>query len=143
MPLATEEEWENDPELKAMRAEFVASFAGRRETLSAQSLVLARGKSGDPEFESALKTALGVAHKLSGAAETYGFPLLTRASAALEEWCGNPDLKIRSGADASLFAGLLVEMLAQTQQRGKDSSEFASDPRLQKLESAVGALKPD
>ena len=30
MALATEDEWEKDPELRAMRAEFVASFTGRK-----------------------------------------------------------------------------------------------------------------
>lgn len=137
MALATEEEWENDPELRAMRAEFVASFAERRAGLERLAPELARaGAPGSPAFEKVLSEILHYAHKLAGAAETYGFPALSRAGAAFEDWCdrGAAEPARRDARVASEGALLIAELLAQAQQAGKDVPARAGDPRLASLE---------
>jgi HPt (histidine-containing phosphotransfer) domain-containing protein len=136
MALATEDEWEKDPELRAMRAEFVASFEGRRQALAAFTPGLGQGGPGDPGYEEALKGVVAIAHKLSGAAETYGFPSLTRASSALEDWYHLSRPTDRDPGSAALFAALLSEMLSRTQERGKDVQELLSDSRFARLLAA-------
>jgi HPt (histidine-containing phosphotransfer) domain-containing protein len=139
MALASEDEWESDPELKAMRAEFVASFAERRKALETHAAALARESPGSRAWGEASEGARGVAHKLAGAAETYGFPTLTLASSALEELLETG----REPAQAALWTGLLSEMLAAAQRRGKDCGEFADDPRLKSLKLASQSGSPD
>jgi len=145
MALATEEEWETDPELKAMRAEFVASFAVRRVALESLLSVLRAGRGADASFEEALKNMHVIAHKLSGAAETYGFPTLTRASSALEDWVDLHEgrtLSVEDGAQAAVFAELLAGLLSEAQLAAKDVKEPNSVAAIERLEAAVRALQP-
>jgi HPt (histidine-containing phosphotransfer) domain-containing protein len=136
MALATEEEWESDPELKAMRADFVASFKERRLALEALAPALASGGPGQAAFDGAFRGVGAIAHKLAGAAETYGFPTLTRASAALEDWvdghAGSADPQ-----EAVAFAALLASMLDKTQSAAKDVPSLASDPAFVRLEASL------
>lgn len=141
MALATEEEWETDPELREMRHEFVGSFAGRKQALEAAFVALRQGKPGDAAFEQALKSAVTIAHKLAGAAETYGFPSLTRASGALEDWFNGTAPSERTARLAVSSAELLAEMLGRAQALSKDPKEFASDPRLAELQAAARKSK--
>jgi HPt (histidine-containing phosphotransfer) domain-containing protein len=130
MALATESEWESDPELKAMRREFVASFEGRWVAIES-SLGELRGGSGEA-FATALASVAKVAHKLSGAAETYGFPTLTRAAAAFEDWFDRRE----SGHDprvACAGAELMIAILKRSVELGKDAPEFGQDPRFESL----------
>jgi chemotaxis protein histidine kinase CheA len=132
MALATEAEWESDPELKAMRRDFVASFAARRAAVEAELPKLGRGGENDA---AALQAIRHVAHKLAGAAETYGFPTLTRACAAFEDWFDGRE----SGHDAQVAragAELVVLLLERSEASGKDVPELASDPRFALLEKA-------
>jgi HPt (histidine-containing phosphotransfer) domain-containing protein len=135
-PLASEEEWETDPELKAMRREFVASFDGRRAAIEAALPALRAGAAGmgavdsvgGGAFVDALRGVAQIAHKLSGAAETYGFPTLTRACAAYEDWFDRRE----SGHDpraAAEGAELMIALLKRCAELGKDASELGSDPR--------------
>ena len=137
MALATEEEWENDPELRAMRLEFVTSFLERRQKLEAFYPVLRQGVPGEAAYEQALAGIGALVHKLAGAAETYGFPMLTRAGAALEDWLGTSNPRERASKRVLSFVELVAEMLGQAQSTGKDARDFAADPRLQSLESAA------
>jgi HPt (histidine-containing phosphotransfer) domain-containing protein len=141
MALASEDEWESDPELKAMRRDFLDSFVGRREALEAVVPVLANA-SGDPvAYEGALKAALHVAHKLAGAAETYGFPTLTRACSGFEDWFHLVLPEKRRPGDAAQYSSLIAELLEKTRIAGKDVPAGASDPRFVELEAAAKAAK--
>lgn len=138
MPLASEKEWETDPELREMRREFVASFETRRQGILVALPALRAGPGGGREGaagedEAAWTRIVEIAHKLSGAAETYGFPTLTRASGAIEDWT---DATVGSGRDARLcvrFAELLASMLEGTRALGKDDARYAKDERFVEL----------
>lgn len=142
MALATEEEWETDPELRAMRQEFVASFAGRKQALEALFFALGQGAPGDAAYEQALKGAVVIAHKLAGAAETYGFPSLTSVAAALEDWFNLSAPSQRLPRHALAWAQLLAEMLGRALSLGKDAKDFAQDPRCVELFAAARAVRP-
>jgi HPt (histidine-containing phosphotransfer) domain-containing protein len=132
MALAPESEWETDPELKAMRRDFVASFEARWLAIEAALPELAAG--GD-KFVAALTRVAAIAHKLAGAAETYGFPTLTRACAAFEDWFDRKP----SGHDPSLASAgsrYLATVLKGCAQAGKDAPDQAKDPVLGALEKA-------
>ena len=137
MALATEQEWETDPELRAMRAEFVASFADRKQALEILYPVLKKGRPGEVAFDEAFKAVGAIAHKLSGAAETYGFPTLTRVSSALEDWVGSHAASPDASAEVLAYAELLARGLTKTQLAAKDVSELASDPIFVRLKAAV------
>jgi len=131
-PLASESEWETDPELIALRAEFVASFEARRRGLET-ALPALRGEGA--EFAAAFGKVVEIAHKLAGAAGSYGFGALTQAASAFEDWAGlresghDPDIA-RAGVE------LMIEMLERSAAVGKDVTEFVDDPRLRALQNA-------
>jgi HPt (histidine-containing phosphotransfer) domain-containing protein len=130
MALASEDEWETDPELRKMRADFVASFEGRWQAIEA---ALPGLRAGDPGFAASLGKVVAVAHKIAGAAESYGFASLTRVGAALEDWHDRRE----SGHDAALAsegAELLARMLRHCAATGKDAPELTADPVVAKLE---------
>lgn len=137
MALATEEEWESDPELRAMRADFVASFAERR--LALEALASALRQADAPAFDEAFKRVGAIAHKLAGAAETYGFPTLTRASSALEDWVNTHGPAHAASKEVGAFAELLARLLAKTQSAAKDADDLVSDPAFARLESLARA----
>jgi HPt (histidine-containing phosphotransfer) domain-containing protein len=133
MALASEEEWESDPELKAMRRDFVASFTERRQVLEALAPRLANGRAGQEVFEQAVAEVLRVVHKLAGAAETYGFPTLTRGCAALEErldQCPPGECEAGEIAEAARLVG---DLMARAQVLGKDPKDLDSDERMIRL----------
>jgi HPt (histidine-containing phosphotransfer) domain-containing protein len=113
----------------------VASFAGRRQALEALLPLLQQHHAGDPAFDEACKSVGAIAHKLSGAAETYGFPTLTRASAALEDWVGSQAGAPGAQQDVVAFAELLAKLLGKTQVAAKDVDDLASDPIFARLEA--------
>jgi HPt (histidine-containing phosphotransfer) domain-containing protein len=67
-------DWDNDPELKKMRDEFIDSFRSRHDEIR--------------KLRYADEIARH-AHRLAGAAESYGFPHLGDAAAKLEDWIGS------------------------------------------------------
>ncbi|MCM2323372.1 MAG: Hpt domain-containing protein [Oligoflexia bacterium] len=75
-------DWENDPEMKALRDEFIASLADRSELLRVQLQALA--DPGKPR-EEALGKLRYAAHTLAGAAGSYGLETLGAQAARLEE----------------------------------------------------------
>jgi hypothetical protein len=117
-------DWESDPELKAMRDEFVASLAGRRKLLDGGAVAL--------QF---------TAHKLAGVAESYGFPTLTRVGEAIDDWIDHVGGPAAAAASPLLErAGkLLDEALSEASRAGRDPERFGSDPRLAELTSAGGS----
>lgn len=129
--LASESEWETDPELKAMRQNFVASLEARWQAIEAALPELSAG--GD-RFQAELVRVAAAAHKLAGVAETYGFPTLTRACGAFEDWYGRKSI----GHDPSLAcaaAKYLVVVLKSCSKAGKDVPSQAQDPVLMALEA--------
>lgn len=90
MSLVSGSAWESDPELKALRAEFVASLTARRAALR---LAMDSGL-GAPLGSGALRD---VAHKLAGVAGSYGFAALGRIAGLLEDL-----LAMRPGGEEEL-----------------------------------------
>lgn len=134
MGLASESEWETDPALKAMRRDFVASFEARWQLIE-RALPELRGDKTGEKYSAALARVVAVAHKLAGAGETYGFPTLTRACAAFEDWFD----RCESGHDQRLACSgveYLVAVLKSCAQAGRDVPAQAQDPVLKALESA-------
>jgi HPt (histidine-containing phosphotransfer) domain-containing protein len=129
-------DWEGDPELRKMRAEFIASFAERRVALTA---ALA---SGGPPAGGTVREWLAeprmAAHKLAGAAESYGFPTVTAAAAALDELLSASPAP-ESAAFLAESIRLLDAMLASIQAECRDPAELRADPRFGRLISAAGS----
>lgn len=130
MALATEAEWESDPELRAMRKEFVASFEGRKHALDQ---VAERIRAAVGELEPAIREAEVIAHKLAGAAETYGFPTLTQAAAGYEGWVARAQGADRSPERAFRYLSLLALMLEEARGTGKDVPHFRTEPVFKEL----------
>lgn len=130
-------DWVSDPELKAMLDEFVASLPVRREKLSKlrKELMASQG----PRQREAADEICRVSHALAGTAETYGFPLLTRISGALDDYLSESD-EARSepcpAARIAEFTGFLVEALGLAE-RGSDPAGLVKDPRFQALMDAA------
>lgn len=137
MALATEDEWESDPELRQMRKDFVASFEGRRIALEG-----ARGCMSAPgaPFDAALGEAVAVAHKLAGAAETYGFPTLGRAAAAFEDWAQLTEQAARAPRLAAEWTALLARGLDEAARLGRDPVSIAEEGAFKTLLKASAAL---
>ena len=115
-------EWKNDPEFSRLRAEFMASFAERART-----------------FESAVQdlkpTELQhAAHKLAGVAESYGFPTLTTASGALDDWLSlAPADATSKPARLGYLVKFLVELLRSAQATQSDPESGNADSRMMEL----------
>ncbi|MCC7440075.1 MAG: Hpt domain-containing protein [Bdellovibrionales bacterium] len=72
-------DWDGDPELKAIRDDFVKSLSDRSEILRVALSQLADDAPG------ALRDIQQVAHKLAGTAASYGFPTLTRIGEMIDD----------------------------------------------------------
>lgn len=123
-------DWDSDPELKAMRAGFIASLAERRD-LARKALSALR--SGAPE---AIADVIFIAHKVAGAAESFGFPTVSQVAAAIEEALPSREKALVSAlaeepgllTRALGLAELLDELLTAAA-GGKDPVHLSSDPR--------------
>jgi len=117
-------EQDQDPELQALRAEFVGSFAERIDAIKAAI-------TGSLDDESLQFQA----HKLAGIAATYGFPTLTRIGELIDDY-------MDAGGEEGLaeFGALLCDALREALASGEDPSSCQADPRMQKLTSVAGSL---
>lgn len=127
-------DWESDPELKAIRKEFIDSFKERKETL--QLLIRELKKIGDnPASFGArnMEKFYFITHKLAGTAESYDFPTLTKISAAIEKLLliikepEEHEGKSPSTEELIRFTELLIQSL-KTAMKGDDPVESLSDP---------------
>lgn len=129
----------DDPEFAALKAEFLASLAERRQGLA---------DCGDfwltPAFDP--RPFIAVAHKLAGSAGSYGFDSLSRIS-------GWIDRVARAAVEDPLFAGrihalsrwpewraLLDEIMLETISTGRDPVDYESDPRATRLKAEDESL---
>ena len=157
-------DWDEDPELRNLRGELIASFGERRAELDARTAELvsarARARRGGappeaqaPEAEAseAAKRALlaihVVVHKLAGAASSYGLTALGSLAEALDdllsaELAGGPSQLDLLPARAALLSRALEEASAGQ----GDSPEAAASEEGRKLisdaESLLSAGKP-
>jgi HPt (histidine-containing phosphotransfer) domain-containing protein len=114
-------DWESDPELKQLRAEFIASFEERRGALERAA------RTGQAE------QAHHICHKLAGAASTYGFSTLSKIAGAIED-----GMDLAPSFPWRELSSLLTEALARASASRKDPSELLGDPRVARLISAAG-----
>lgn len=116
----------NDPELKQLRDEFLGSLAERRARL-----VRALDSNSYPP-------ALEVAHKLAGAAGSFGFPILSEGAAALED-CLTPP----SGTDSrdfTVFVKAVIRAIESVARDKADCETIRQDKDWKRLISAAEAL---
>ncbi len=126
-------DWENDPELRAIRKDFCDSLADRRRLLAQVISALRDGRC-EPQT---LERLQSIAHKLAGTAESYGFPTLTRICEALDDFLDAAGPSAEAGRILE-FAMLADDAIAASQ-GGDDPSAFETDARMRKLISAVGS----
>lgn len=129
-------DWDSDPELKAIRDEFLASLTDRRKMLAILGTELEDAES-DEARRSVLIELQNLAHKLGGTAESYGFPTVTVAACCLDEYLerlmsdisgiGNEDYEMARG-----FARLLEDIVSAAQNAG-DPRSFLEDERTEEL----------
>jgi len=125
-------DWDSDPELIRIRNEFIESFLARRDGFAAFAAEVERGSDVIPEFRVA-------AHKLAGAAESYGFPTLTTIGELVDELL-TAIIGGGSGpgpSDLASLASLLAEALAAAHATRTDPRAFGRDPRVEKLREWV------
>jgi HPt (histidine-containing phosphotransfer) domain-containing protein len=113
-------EWSDDPEMNQFRNEFIDSFPARQAALKKAAR---KNNADEIKIE---------AHKIAGAAGTYGLSILGEAAAAIETLIDATPDKLEIGKIAT-FAELLNEMLGQVVRSGEDPVELASDPRFKEL----------
>jgi CheY-like chemotaxis protein len=133
-----------DPELQALRDEFIESFPERRVALETLISKLAPGAAapGGPPIRETLLEARFVVHKLAGIAESYGFPKLSRIFGAVDDLI----LRETGGQGEGIpvdrwvrMLGLLRDLLAEAIQHREDPQRLLSDPRVRELICAVGS----
>jgi HPt (histidine-containing phosphotransfer) domain-containing protein len=113
---------EDDLELLALRTEFLGTFAEREAALVAAMGVRDFGAIGR------------LAHKLAGAAGSYGLPLISEVAGALEDFVAGAN----PGTEAVLgFAALLREMLERARLNQGDLGDLANDARVDSLLNAI------
>ena len=76
-------DWNDDPEMKEIRDEFIQSFQNRKDLMLSEIRTLSSEKKVGSEE---VFPIFNIVHKLSGTAESYGFPTLTILSAAIENY---------------------------------------------------------
>ncbi len=127
-------DWDSDPELRAMRDEFVGSFGERKQTLTAAWAKVAAAKTAD-DRASALEEVASVAHKVAGSAESYGFPTLSQIGGAMDDLLSFGSMP--AGADGvaawGTYAELLGEALGEAAISKKNPARFETDPRFEVL----------
>ncbi|MGZ3699149.1 MAG: Hpt domain-containing protein [Bdellovibrionota bacterium] len=126
-------DWNADPELKKIREEFIDSFAERSRMLTRLVQEL-RGGGPRPE---ALAEACSIAHKLGGAAGSYGFENLGRVAG----WVDDALSEARAATPELVkFLSLLEELLSFAVSKRTDPPKPASDARFTALEAFVASL---
>ena len=123
-------DWVNDPQLKALRDEFIASFAERREGLAGALEHLAESLT-DVRF---------IAHKLAGAAGSYGFQSLTDAGGALDDLITLCPEKSRDLESLRQATELLLEMISEALSTREDPTRLRADKRYVELIFAAESL---
>lgn len=125
-------DWTNDAEYRKLRAELIASFGERRKALAA-----AISKPSAP----VTNVVREVAHKLAGAAGSYGLPVLGRAAEAVDDLLGAEEFP--SASDVVGHARLLSDLLLEAERVGDDPVFLSGDARLRRLISAAQARGSD
>jgi len=129
-------DWRSDPVFQELRNEFIKSFPQRLEKL--QALILKLSSTSD-DFIATLFECQVLSHSLAGAAETYGFPVLTDLSGKVDDFL-SLETKNESVKKVLSFLQLLAEALSKTIQSGVDPVEIKQDPRFLELTSVVQSL---
>ena len=133
-------DWDNDPELKAIRDEFIASLAERRDQIAGAAASL---KGAASASRADLDTVQGVAHKVAGTAASYGFPSLTRAGEVIDDYLdlfladGAPAGKVPDAAFVSELAAMLARFLDEALKSRKDDPGLLARPEFARLISAA------
>ncbi len=120
-------DWNSDPELKAMREEFIESLGPRAKKLRAPS---------------DLEVTRFIAHNLAGSAQSFGFASLSEAGGVLDDY-----LTLEASLDRGLvarfarFLGEMMEKAAATRVDPADMLQHAvMDELRKKIISADGSL---
>ena len=79
-------DWEKDPELKKLRAEFVCSLSQTKEKLAHCIDELKNLPENSLLFLEKYEEIKNIVHRLAGAAESYGFIDLGRCAEEFDEW---------------------------------------------------------
>jgi hypothetical protein len=115
----------NDPELKPLRDDFIASFQRRREVLAE----IVRGSGTDFDLRVAV-------HNLAGSAATYGFVEMGRFSCALDDF-----ISLNNGAKTGRLSAFVQELIRLLEAAEKTGSDVRADAAvLQEITSCVESL---
>ncbi len=100
-------DWDGDPELKKLRAEFAASLPERLKKIK-EAL-----KAGGASEAGAIAELRQQAHKLAGLGGSYGYPELSELSAAIEDQIEvSPGLKPRDVKGATAWLAEIERVFA-------------------------------
>lgn len=136
-------DWDSDPELKALRDDFILSFNRRREALALVIQKLQRAGNLEVTADAGAGLELRViAHNLAGSAATYGFDGIGRYTALLDDFLSLA-MKV-SPIRLVVFGGELDRILeaALASSRGIDADPGVLKELTSCVESLASAAKP-
>lgn len=137
-------DWDSDPELKKIRQEFVDSLDERIEKLDEALVVLEETRDSEGEIRDAISLIQHIAHKLGGVAGSYGFPALSRISAALDEYVDrarDDETDEGSMADRVQRYGRILGDAISEARNGRDPAALCETEIVAELERLAGVSK--
>lgn len=128
-------DWDSDPELIAIKHDYIKSLAERRVGL--QKLIDFFNHSPPTALElldERKKEFQFIAHKIAGTAESYGFPTLTYICSLIDDALDGPaKLSLGTLSDWSQ----LLDTALEASGRGKDPQNIKEDKRITTLKEAA------
>jgi CheY-like chemotaxis protein len=131
--------WEADPEMNALRADFVSSFQTRRQALAPMLAALRGQATGEVATDHPVVSQVHViAHNLAGIASTYGFTAIGKVSALVDDYLSL--MRASIPAERLLRFSLLLDQVLESS--GENADESILKEITSCVESLVSATKP-
>lgn len=130
-------DWDSDPELKAIRDEFMGSFPERIRNLNG-----AKENFQKKQWEKGWLSLRDEVHRLAGAAASYGFPHLSRVGGMIDDYCAYFFDRERVPPEAAVAIGmcdLMVELLSVAR-TGIENTDYEGDGRWKEIISVYESL---
>jgi hypothetical protein len=133
-------DWDNDPELRQLRREFIDSLKDRLDGLTGCAKLIS-----DQEFlpavsAEALESCYFLVHKLAGVATTYQFRVMGKIAESLDDLLSHESAKKQNPKLILHFLTFLQEVIVSALESTEDPVQFLEDPRMKELTSVVECL---
>jgi hypothetical protein len=133
-------DWDNDPELRQLRSEFVDSLKDRLNGLRACTKEISAQVLLPVASTEALESSYFLVHKLAGVATTYQFRVLGKIAENLDDLLSHESAKQLKPKVILHFLNFLQDALSSALESEADPIQFLGDPRMRELTFAVECL---